>query len=142
MPGVTLTKELPRAGFVALVTEGEKVVAVAAIKRPRPDYALDKAKSSGFKFSTKMCEFGYVAVTKAQQGKGLSGKMSAKLLKAFGSGPLFATTSNERMKLTLAHAGFEPKGGEWSGVRGNRLSLWIRNVQKRREKSQVRGRSD
>ena len=48
--------ELPRALRVAVVRAGATIVAVAAIKRPRPQYAIGVAKKSGFAFSSEVPE--------------------------------------------------------------------------------------
>jgi hypothetical protein len=42
------------------------------------------------------------------------------------AGPLFATTSNGRMKSTLGKARFAQKGQEWHGESGW-LSLWLKS---------------
>jgi len=55
----------------------------------------------------------------------LSGRIVQKLLSS-NAGALFATTSSERMKKTLAQAGFVQKGSEWEGRKNQQLSLWIK----------------
>lgn len=116
--------ELPRARLVAVARRGNQIVGVGALKRNRPDYAFDKASKSGVPFALDTPELGYVAVDPDHQGKGLSRRIVEALLSKNG-GPLFAATSSDRMKQTLAKSGFVQKGREWNGQRG-RLSLWIR----------------
>lgn len=117
--------ELPRAEMLAIASIRMDIVGVGAIKRKRPAYALQIAESSGFSFDQDTQEVGYVAVERAHQGQGLSGRIVAELLSR-REGSLFATTSDGRMKKTLANAGFVQKGAEWNGRKGQKLSLWIR----------------
>lgn len=116
--------ELPRASVVAVARRAKQIVGVGAIKRIRPGYAFDKAYKSGVTFAPDTQELGYVAVDPAHQGKGLSHRIVAALLSK-NDGPLFATTSSDRMKQTLAKSGFVQKGREWKGQKGQ-LSMWMR----------------
>jgi GNAT superfamily N-acetyltransferase len=117
-------RELPRAGVLVIAYAGQEIVGVGVIKRPRPAYAEKIAHESGVPFPPDTLELGYVAVAPDHQGHGLSHRI-AKLLVAQHSGGLFATTDNERMKKTLAGAGFANKGKQWEGNRGM-LSFWER----------------
>ncbi len=116
--------ELPHASVLAVARKGTEVVGLGAIKRPRPHYAARNARESGHSFDTNMPELGYVAVDSEHRGNRLSHRIVSALL-AKHKGPLFATTDNEAMKRTLATTGFEKKGKDWTGRRGQ-LSLWIR----------------
>jgi RimJ/RimL family protein N-acetyltransferase len=122
-------RELRRATDVVIARYGDTPVGVGAIKRQRPRYAADKAHQSGVPFDPAMAEIGYVAVDVNRQGHGISNRIVTKLLSQH-TASLFATTSNERMKRVLRSAGFERRGREWDGEHG-RLSLWIRNAQRR-----------
>src|SRR5580658_3002157 len=73
-------EQLPRAVRVAIVRDGEHIVAVGAIKQQRPRYAEGIANKSGFPFDPKMHELGYVAVLKANRG-GQNGPIVDSLLK-------------------------------------------------------------
>lgn len=119
--------ELPRSIVVAIQRDGQDIVAIGAIKRKRPGYASGIARKSGFPFNENSHELGYVAVKESHRRRGLSQEITAKLLAAFQSRPLFATTSNEGMKRTLEKAGFVRQGNEWLGKKG-KLSLWIKNT--------------
>jgi GNAT superfamily N-acetyltransferase len=116
-------RELPLASRVVVAYQGSQIAGVGAIKCERRDYAADISKKSGFMFPAETPELGYVAVAPEHQGRGLSFRI-AKLL-ASHTGPLFATTYEERMMKTLTRVGFFKKGKEWRG-RQHMLSLWFR----------------
>lgn len=118
------TEKLVRAQVLAVARFGDKIVGIGSIKRVRPDYASTIALRSGFSFPSQMPELGYVAVTEAHRRHRLSGRLVAALGESSQAG-LFATTYDDRMKKTLARAGFAQKGNEWMG-RTHRLSLWVR----------------
>lgn len=118
--------ELPRARELALAWSKTEIVGIGAIKRIRTDYAQRVIQRSGFAFDPTVPELGYVAVDDKHRGQGLCREIVAALLSC--SVPLFATTDNEHMKRTLATSGFNAKGHEWKGNRGN-LSLWIKESQ-------------
>ena len=125
----TAKQELPHAIVVAILHCDGNVVGVGAIKRPRPDYAkrIAGAKKSGFAFNSQMNELGYVAILRTHRG-GRSGLVLNSLLVHF-NGPLWATTSSELMKYSLANRGFERKCNEWSSQTHpeKMLSLWIKS---------------
>lgn len=120
----TAAQELPVAPLVAIHRDGGSVVAVGAIKVKRPHYARGVAKKSGFKFDDQCHEIGYVAVAETHGNRGLSKAITAKLLAEFTQRPVFATTSNKRMKSSLTRAGFSQRGTEWDG-KNPKLSLWM-----------------
>lgn len=122
----TAEEELPHAATVAILRCGENIIGVGAVKRPRPGYAsgIASAQKSGFAFDSQMNELGYVAVLPAHRG-GRSGLIMNSLLERF-SGSLWATTSEDLMKYSLANRGFAQKGKEWLNPTGKRLSLWIK----------------
>lgn len=118
-------RELPLA-TVVVKRDSQDIVAVGAIKRQRPEYASTISVKSGFSFDKNIHELGYVAVRESHRGRGMSHEISAKLLSEFKSRPLFATTSHDGMKRNLQKAGFVQRGKEWTGTKGNLLSLWIK----------------
>lgn len=119
---------LPEAVLVALKRDGHEIVAVGAIKQKRPKYAAAIAKKCGFSFDSNIHELGYVAVKETQRGKRLSHHITAALLSRFADHPLFATTSNFRMKCTLKRFGFVQRGNEWKGNGEDPLSLWLKDA--------------
>jgi hypothetical protein len=121
----TVAWELSRASVVATVRRDNVVVGVGTIKRERPDYASEKAESSGYVFDGNTLELGYIAVAKEHRHRGLSSLIVGTLI-ADCHDRLFATTDDPHMKKTLMHARFTQRGKEWDGQRG-RLSLWIRD---------------
>lgn len=118
--------QLPRAAAAAIAWKGRDIVGVGAIKRMRRAYASEIAERSGQPFPSDTLELGYVAVHRDHRQKGLSGRLVAALLEAH-NGRLFATTYTEAMKKTLAAASFVHKGREWKSVRGEMLSLWLKD---------------
>lgn len=120
-------EELGRSEVIAIARKGADIVGVGAIKRVRTGYASKIASSmkSGWSFDPNTLEVGYVAVDAQRRKRGLSHRIVAALLSKHQD-RLFATTSNEGMKKTLAGAGFVPKGQEWRGQKHNLLSLWIK----------------
>jgi len=116
--------DLPRSRLLVLAKRGNRIVGVGAIKPIRLLYASKIATRSGVPFDPNTQELGYVAVDTGHRGHRLSHRIVAKL-NSKHRGPLFATTSTEPMKRTLAKAGFVKQEGEWDGRTG-RLSLWLR----------------
>jgi hypothetical protein len=118
--------QLPLASVVAIVRAEQEIVGVGAIKQPRPRYASKVARNSEFPFDSNMLELGYVAREPSHRGHNLSERVVSKLLSASPAVPLFATTSNKKMKETLKAAGFVRRGKQWPGRDKNQLSLWVR----------------
>src|SRR5947209_446452 len=117
-------RELPHTTALVVVRKDDAIVGIGTIKRARPGYAKGISGESGHGFDPNIPELGYVAVEDDHRDQGLSHEIVDKLLLQH-TGPLFATTDNERMKRTLETAGFSKKGHSWMGNRGE-LSLWIR----------------
>jgi hypothetical protein len=117
--------KLARAQLLAVARNGNEIVGIGSVKRVRPDYASTIGVRSGFPFAAQTPELGYVAVSPQHWRRGLSGRLVRALLGG-QQGGLFATTYDDRMKKTLAGAGFIQKGNEWMG-RAHRLSLWIKS---------------
>lgn len=117
--------EIPRAQVLALVSKGNLIVGVGAVKRQRREYASHIAERSGVSFDPNASELGYVAIDAKHQGQQLSGRIVRALLSSH-QGVLFATTSSEPMKKTLTRTGFVQKGRFWEGRSGQQLSLWIK----------------
>lgn len=111
--------EMPRAQMLAIASTGNLIVVVGAIKRCRPKYSFEIAEKSGMPFDPTSLELGYISIDAKYRGKRLSGRIVHKLLSGH-EGALFATTSSERMKRTLAHAGFVQKGSAWEGRKEGR----------------------
>ena len=114
----------PLSVVVAVKWSGAEVVGVGVIKPARPHTAT-VARESGFELPPKMHELGYITVKDEHQGQGIS-RALVKALHTAHEAPLYATTSNERMRSTLRRFGFEPRGNEWRGNEGSMLSLWVR----------------
>lgn len=119
----TARKELPRCKTVVFVRNNSKIVAVGAVKSPRPDYARRKRADSGYVFDENLCELGYIAVAKGHGGHDLSSPIVDALLARY-KGDLFATTDKPKMKFVLGHRRFVQRGHEWRGDNAM-LSLWM-----------------
>jgi GNAT superfamily N-acetyltransferase len=117
--------ELPRSAALAIAWKSGHIVGVGAIKRVRRAYTSGIAKRSRESLPADTPELGYVAVHPDHRRRGLSGRLIAALLQAH-HGRVFATTYTEVMKKTLAAAGFVRKGWEWKSVKGEMLSLWVK----------------
>lgn len=117
-------RELPLTTWVAVAFKGSEIVGVGAIKRERRKYAISVSARSGVKFPPETLELGYVAVDPEHQGRQLSSRIAALLVSQY-KGRLFATTYHDRMKRTLARAGFVQKGNQWkSKNKKDMLSFW------------------
>jgi RimJ/RimL family protein N-acetyltransferase len=117
-------RELPLTTWVAVAFKGSEIVGVGAIKRERRKYAISVSARSGVKFPPETLELGYVAVDPEHQGRQLSSRIAALLVSQY-KGRLFATTYHDRMKRTLARAGFVQKGNQWkSKNEKDMLSFW------------------
>ena len=106
--------ELPQTTTLALARKNGKIVGIGTIKRERPDYAKRISQKSGVQFPGETRELGYVAVSAEHRGKHLSHCIARALLNRY-EGRLFATTSSDPMKRTVARFGFAQKGNEWKG---------------------------
>jgi predicted GNAT family N-acyltransferase len=120
---------LPKAEKIAFVERDGKFVAVAAKKRAKASYAADIASKSKYPLQSDVPELGYVAVSKSCRGQHLSGKVVRRILFEFGDGPVFSTTSDEKMKYLNGRMGFRWVGHEWKSERtGEMLSLWVKDA--------------
>ena len=119
----TMRSDLPRSSVLVLARKGSRIVGVGAIKPVRRRYTAKIATRSRVPFDSDTPELGYVAVDTPHPGHRVSHRIVDELLSKH-QGPLFATTSAEAMRRTLAKGGFVQKGSVWEGRTG-RLSLWI-----------------
>jgi predicted GNAT family N-acyltransferase len=122
---ITARRELPLSASIVVARHRDAIVAVAAIKRARSQYAAEVATKSKESFSPHWQELGYVAVAREHQGNKLSKSVVERLLEG-RSDDLWATTSHPGMKKTLLNYGFVNRGEEWRNAKGESLSLWIR----------------
>lgn len=84
---------------------------------------LRKEHKHGFPETTP--ELGYASVRKAHRKKHLSSRIFEKLLSGSDE-PLYAVTSEDKMKHLLGKHGFVVQGGTTKGRRGDTLSLWLK----------------
>ena len=126
--GGAVTKEnakrgLARASALVVVRKDGDIIAVGAIKRASPSYVAGVGRKAGHPIADGPHELGYVSVDPPHRGQHLSSRI-VRTLKENNDGRLFGTTDDGRMKSVLTKAGFQRKGVEWKGERGN-LSLWV-----------------
>ena len=117
------TRGLERASALVVVRKGADIIAVGAIKRALPSYIAGVGRKAGHPIADGAHELGYVSVDPPHRGQHLSSRI-VRTLKENNNGHLFGRTDDGRMKSVLTNAGFQRKGGEWKGERGN-LSLWV-----------------
>jgi len=123
----SIKAKLPKAEKIAFIEREGKFVAVAAKKQALASYVESIASKSRYDIQSDVPELGYVAVSESCRGQRLSGKVVRRVLFEFGDGPVFATTSDEKMKSLLGSNGFRWVGHEWRSERTDEmLSLWIR----------------
>jgi GNAT superfamily N-acetyltransferase len=110
----TLPALIERAPVLALMHDGETVVAVGALKQPNAAYrsrVFAEAKSTlapkDFEF-----ELGWIYVRPAARGKKLTTPMVRKLLERASGHRVYATSrvDNSPMHASLEHCGFRKEG--------------------------------
>src|SRR6267142_4779100 len=88
----TARKRLQSALIIAYLHEGAHLIAMGVIKARCPEYNQNIATRSGWPISPFKREIGYIAVEKANQGRGFSNEIVRRLLDF--DDRVFATTSN------------------------------------------------
>jgi len=122
--------KLPKAEKIAFLERNERMAAVAALKKTATSsYAAYLREKSGYAISPDLPEIGYVAVADGWKGLHLSSPVFDKIL-GLCAGNVFATTSEPKMKCTLAKRRFRWVGREWlsSECPTKHLSLWLRET--------------
>lgn len=121
---------IQQAGKLVFCQHEGRLVGVAAIKNPRDSYRFKLSRKSGVQLARDAWphELGWVFVTPAERGKGLSAKLVASAVEGL-DGPVFATsrTDNEPMHATLRRVGFVAVGDEYKSDKGeHRLQIFTR----------------
>lgn len=120
----SVESELPKATAIAVVRKGEEIVGVGVIKRVRHGYSAGVGSKAGYAFPHNTPELGHVARDRAHKGNKFAPRIVAALIEQC-KGPLWATTDSPGMREALGESGFDRKGSNWKGNRGE-LSLWIK----------------
>lgn len=113
-----------------LFDEAGESCGVSALKMPADGYrsrVFNKAHSVLSPASYPL-ELGWVVVSPAHQGKGLSYRLVSELLSTAGGDLIYATTrvDNTRMHRTLVRAGFREEGGHYRSTRHDHdLTLFV-----------------
>jgi hypothetical protein len=118
---------VPQAATLALVRHKGEIIGVGVIKGPNPQHPRTVATESKHSFPETTPELGYASVRKTHLGKHLSSRIFETLFSA-PTGPLYATTSDKKMKHLLGKHGFKKKGKTRKGRRGDALSLWLKGM--------------
>ncbi len=124
--------EISPAGLSRRVRSAERLVffpgpgslqGIAALKNPGQEYRDYIARSSGAALPSSCFpyELGWVVVSPAARGRGLSYSLSVVALEPAVRGGVFATSHNDRMHGTLLKLGFVPAGRSYPSRLGDRL---------------------
>lgn len=123
-------RRIREAKALFLVRDGESLVAVAALKNPRPTYRRSVFRKAAAEKDPKLFrhELGWVFVLPRSRGNGLSHALvNAAVANSMGT-PIFATcrVDNLAMHRPLLAAGFRRHGAEYESERGPyRLALFV-----------------
>jgi hypothetical protein len=116
---------VPQAAKLAVVRCNGEIVGVGVIKGPNVQHARTVAAEHKHAFPETTPELGYASVRKTHRNKHLSSRIFAELLSA-GDEPLYAVTSEDKMKHLLGKHGFVERGVTTKGRRGDILSFWVK----------------
>jgi hypothetical protein len=121
-------REIRLATALAVARKDGAIVAVGAIKRAR-DYTATVAENADYPLPVDTPEMGYVSVDKPHRDKRLSSKVIEKLLDGH-KGPIFASTSSDKIRKINTRLGFTKAGREWDSVQnpGDKISLWVKDL--------------
>ena len=129
-----LTERIHRAfQLFFLRTSAGELAAIAALKRPYPDYrtgVFRKARSI-FAPDAYTLELGWVVVAPAYRGQRLPHRIISELLPRAGNEPVFATTREDKhaMQYALGECGFQRNGDPYpSEGESYNLILYVRPV--------------
>lgn len=116
---------VPQAARLALVRCNGEIVGVGVIKGPNVQHARTVAEEHKHGFPETTPELGYASVRQAHRNNHLSSRIFEKLLSGTDE-PLYAVTSEEKMKHLLGKHGFVERGITTKGRRGDALSFWLK----------------
>jgi|SRR5690349_8753502 len=123
-------QRIKEAKALFLVRDGEGLVAVAALKNPRPTYRASVFRKAAAKNDPKVFryELGWIFVVPSSRGKGLSHALVSAAVGDSMGAPIFATcrVDNVAMHRSLLSAGFHRHGEDYNSERGSyRLALFL-----------------
>jgi RimJ/RimL family protein N-acetyltransferase len=124
-----LRERIERASFLGSVSDGSRMVAVGAVKRPTQNHVREIGDKSGFNLEPYRGELGYLYVEPEYRKRHLCYRIIEGLLDSYAD-PVFATTrtDNTAIHRVLGKSGFVRHGSDWrSELRSNiDLCLWTR----------------
>jgi len=128
-----LETRVQTAALLVFLTEGQRLLGIAALKLPSSNYRRSVSEKAGVSLETSAFpyEIGWVYVIPSARSAGFSRKLvSAAVTAACGKG-MFATsrTDNVRIHRTLEHFRFVSSGRPYASDRGNyQVQLFIRHA--------------
>jgi GNAT superfamily N-acetyltransferase len=121
-----LRHNLERAHGIVYVTDGDKVIASEALKRPRPEYLAYVIEKTGLDLNGYL-ERGYVALDPAYRKKNIGTQMTGGLLKRWGHLPSFLTIATDNLPpqaMTAKHGNVQV-ATYYSTALGKDVGLWL-----------------
>ena len=120
------------AEALAFYYTGQKLISVAALKRPDENYKnkVFKKSESGLNPEDYNYELGWLYTADEGRGKGVGNKIIAEILKNAGGEKIFATirAENTQANKILEKFAFKPSGHPYNSQRGDySLMLWVNN---------------
>lgn len=123
-----LRQRIESASFLAYALDGERMVAVGAIKRPSQHHKADIAARSGVGLDSYRGELGWLYVECDHRKGGLGSRITEALLGAFAD-PVYSTTRTDNAKVhgLMQKFNFRRAGRDWPSHRRPEISLclWI-----------------
>ncbi|WP_410050417.1 GNAT family N-acetyltransferase [Blastopirellula sp. J2-11] len=132
---VGLTERIENALALVCHRAGDKLIGIAALKRPAESYRAKVSEQSGVTLSNDAFPFelGWVYVRPEGRKCGVSKQLVATCLEVTDSAGVFATTreDNDPMRCCLAKSGFKRVGHPYESEHGDHyLVVYVREEQK------------
>lgn len=119
-----LIELIRRAHLLAFLREGDRLIGVAGLKRPRNTYRQRVIERSGVELpsTTYPYELGWVSVLPTEEG-GKSKLLCEALISQIPGEGVFSTTGvgNEKMRARLGKMGFIEVGKTWKSSEGDEM---------------------
>lgn len=127
-----LISRVMKAHCLAFMRRNDRLIGIAALKRPELSYRPRVAKGAGIAIPREPFEFelGWVFIVPNERGKKLSFPLCESLVRAADNAGIFATSraSNVGMHATMQKLGFSRIGSEWASKQvSENLQLFAKN---------------
>jgi GNAT superfamily N-acetyltransferase len=127
-----LSERIRQAAVLTFAFHGDRLVAVAALKRPTDSYRVGVFRKAGEALpELGALELGWIFVLPDCRGRGLAGRVLAATLDASGGAGVFATTRSDNgpMQKVLEGRRFVRLGQGYKSTRGGyELNLFFRSA--------------